>query len=705
MVRPFLPAGTVIAASIEEGAAEAAGKDYRLFLLILLMTAALVVIIPILVYRDKRESRAWGVRKAKRGRLRDWIYTPLYRFLIMYPLTRAYMEKLAYRYRLISPGNSKVIARRTVNDCLISWGICILTFLLVYMNNPRMSTLITVTAAILIIHAEVIGRMAKLYEIKVLSETQRLISNVQHNFFVEYRVDDAIYRSRDALSPNMKAAADQIYQLLLAEDKEEALREYYENIPNKYLRSFLGLCAGVMEKGDQVVKGKRLFIANLEKLYQEIEIEIEKIQRLNIEFLGVIAVVTVPIFCIDFVKSFAVNIKENMVSFYYGKEGYLLDLGLILVISMIYVIMRKSAEYRSFHLTGHRMLYRIDRIPFIRKCIDNYCEKNASRVERLRHDLRNYGSNIRPRHFILRSFLLAGLAFIISAGMFIYLHKVGREQLLIADRADVEMLTSAAGENHYERMGEIIEEYTARYVLPGDDGSAEEMPMTVEELSRLLSEDGALYNNIINNALSGEIYRRVHRYKNETFSLYNISLCMAISILAYFLPKVVLRYSMVVTRDAMEDEVNQFNSIICMLMYIDSMTVKQILREMESFAVVFKESLRICINDYGAGDMTALTELKDREPYEPFKRIIDNLIRCDEMPISQAFHEIDVERDGYMSKRKLANEKSIRKRVIRAYLLAAVPFVMLFAYGIVPPLAASMSEINTLLGELEGTAW
>ena len=75
------------------------------------------------------------------------------------------------------------------------------------------------------------------------------------------------------------------------------------------------------------------------------------------------------------------------------------------------------------------------------------------------------------------------------------------------------------------------------------------------------------------------------------------------------------------------------------------------------------------------------------------------------MPIYQAFHEIDIERDGYIARRKLANEKSIRRRVMRAYFLAAVPFLLLFAYGIIPPFAAAMSEINNMLAELEMAAW
>ena len=113
----------------------------------------------------------------------------------------------------------------------------------------------------------------------------------------------------------------------------------------------------------------------------------------------------------------------------------------------------------------------------------------------------------------------------------------------------------------------------------------------------------------------------------------------------------------------------------------------------------------MCIDDFSTGDIEALEELKEKEPYEPFRRIVDNLIRCDEMPIYQAFSEISLDQDGYMSKRKLKNEKSIRKRVFRAYLLAALPFILLFAYGLMPALVSSMYEMNQLLGELQGAVW
>ena len=32
----------------------------------------------------------------------------------------------------------------------------------------------------------------------------------------------------------------------------------------------------------------------------------------------------------------------------------------------------------------------------------------------------------------------------------------------------------------------------------------------------------------------------------------------------------------------------------------------------------------MCIDDYASGDIEALNELMEREPYEPFRRIVEN---------------------------------------------------------------------------------
>ena len=619
----------------------------------------------------------------------------IYNFLCNFPLTQNYIIKISYHYRLISPCDSKTIARKTVASWLVSWLISICAFLLIFLTNRSLINLIISGVAIYIINAELISRMVKKHEINLLIDTQKMFAEVVHYYYIEYRIDDGLYRAREHLSSDMKVVVDQIYKLLLSGDREEALREYYDNIPNKYLRALVSQCVGLMEYGDQLFDGKSLFVRNLENLQREIEIEIDKLQRLNMEFMGVILCVISPIFCIEFVKKFSISLKESMVDFYYGRPGFLLDILLLIVITSIYVIMRKSAEYASFKLSSHRWLYGIDEIGFVKKAMNNYCEKNASKQERLQRKLRNNGNNIRARHFVLRSFLIAISVCMLSLGVTIYIHRFSKKQLLLVKPHELERFVMAK-ESQYGSIIETIERYTEKYLEQGNSISLDK-----EEIKRTIKEEGIIYNPQLADALAGDIIGRVNKYKTYYISFSDLLIWFLLSIIAYYLPLIILKYSSSVSKDAMEDEVNQFKALIGMLMYKETMTVKRILKEMESFALVFKQSLRTCIDNYSSGDLEALNLLKEEEPYEPFRRIVDNLIRCDDMPISQAFSEINIEMDGYMAKRRLANEKSIKKRVYRAYVLAALPFFLLFAYGIMPVLVSSINEINQLLEELK----
>lgn len=639
-------------------------------------------------------------RKAYKHRAFDITFLRIYHYLQNFPLTSSYINKLSFQYRIISPCDSKTIARKTVISCLISWIISILSFYILFLANRRLITLITFGFAIFIINSEVVSRMAKRHEVKMLSEMQEMLSDIIHYYYIEYRIDDALFRARDNLSVDMRAAVDQIYSLLLSQDRDDGLREYYDNIPNKYLRTFVSLCVGIVERGDQLYEGKNLFIQNLENLQREIDIEIDKLQRLSMEFMGVILCVIAPIFCIDIVKQFAISLKEDMSNFYYGRQGFLIDIVLLVVIGVIYIIMHKSTEYTKFQITNHKWLYRIDKIGLINKAMNNYCDKNASKQERLQRQLRNSGNSISSRHFILRSLLIALSIFIISIGISLYLHRYSRNQILIANIHEMEAISSAVKVNQYEYMANLVESYTKKYIEEN-----EIIPKDSEELISILKRDGHFFNTQITNALADDILRRIEKYQEDYISFIDLLVCMCISIIVYYIPKIILRYGSSVSRDAMEDEVNQFNALIGMLMYNETVTVKQILIEMESFAIVFKKSIKICLDEYASGDTEALNELKEREPYEPFRRIVDNLIRCDSMPICQAFCEIQLNQDGYISKRKLSNEKSIRKRVIRAYVLAALPFILLFAYGLMPALLSTMNELNQMLSEIKDTAW
>lgn len=623
----------------------------------------------------------------------------LYRRLKQSPLTRKYIDSVSYQYRFISPCDESTIATKTLGTCVLSLSLSLCVLWIIYLSNQSFITLIIAACAVYIVNSEVVGRVAKLYELSVLDGLDKMISEVIHYYYIEYRVDDAIYRARENTITNMKLALHQIYELLLSDDKEEALRDYYEQIPNKYLRSFVNQCIGAMEGGEQLQEGRVLFIRNLENLQREIEIEREKLQRLYMEFFGVILCVVAPIFCIQLVKDFSISLKENMASFYYGRIGYLLDLGLVITILTIYAIMRKSAEYSSFQVVRYPWLESLERIASIKKGLDNYEVKYATKMERLKRDLRNYGHRIRARQFILRSMVLALLLGIGTLSITHYLHQNKRKQLQHITMEEIQSYPMMIKENQYQIIKQTIESLVKELTIEGKTVPTEDV------LIRQVSENSQLYKDEHIKYMVNEILQRVDEYHREYLTFLDFVVAILMGGLAYYLPFLLLNYHKAASVDAMEDEVHQFHALISMLMFIDGISVKQILVELESFANVFKQSLQHCINDYSSGDVEALEALKEREPFEPYRRMIDNFLRCDDMPIHQAFHEINIDKDGYMGKRKLANEKSLRKRVMRAYVLAALPFFLLFSYGIVPTLLASMAELNAMISELQHSPW
>ena len=75
-----------------------------------------------------------------------------------------------------------------------------------------------------------------------------------------------------------------------------------------------------------------------------------------------------------------------------------------------------------------------------------------------------------------------------------------------------------------------------------------------------------------------------------------------------------------------ENEIMQFQSIILMLMYIDRVDVQTILEWLARFSYAFKEPISTCLNNYEAGAIEALQELKDAVPQKDFKRIVEALI-------------------------------------------------------------------------------
>ena len=152
----------------------------------------------------------------------------------------------------------------------------------------------------------------------------------------------------------------------------------------------------------------------------------------------------------------------------------------------------------------------------------------------------------------------------------------------------------------------------------------------------------------------------------------------------------------------MEDEVIQYKSAIMLLMHIDRMTTEVILESMLLIANIFNQSIQKCINNLPLNEDKAYDTLEDDEPFDAFKRLVENLRMVDKVGVKRAFSTVTSERKNYQEKRKQENEINVSERGALAQFISMIPsYVVIFAYMVVPYIIEAISEFSHALADMK----
>lgn len=183
------------------------------------------------------------------------------------------------------------------------------------------------------------------------------------------------------------------------------------------------------------------------------------------------------------------------------------------------------------------------------------------------------------------------------------------------------------------------------------------------------------------------IYEKLAILTNEYIKWSEVVVGILIAYFMYFVPVFVLKFQVRMRRMDMEDEVMQFQTVILMLMHIERVSVEYMIEWLERFSNIFREALSTCMNNYEAGAWEALEQLKEDAPYKPFVRIVESLQSAVEnVKITDAFDELETERNFFQEKRKEANERLINQKAKLGRAIGFAPMVVLFVGYLIGPL-------------------
>lgn len=205
----------------------------------------------------------------------------------------------------------------------------------------------------------------------------------------------------------------------------------------------------------------------------------------------------------------------------------------------------------------------------------------------------------------------------------------------------------------------------------------------------------------------GQVVKRIKGklevINTEYLKWFEILLALAFAIIAYMVPIWLLLFQIKMRQLEMEDEVMQFQTIILMLMRIERVSVEIILEWLERYSNIFRAPITKCVNNYEAGAWEALEAMKDEVSYQPLVRIIESLQSAvEKIPITDAFDELDSERDYYQEKRKESNERLIARKGMIGKVIGFAPMVGMFVgYLIIPLVFIGFTSMSSSLSSMQ----
>ncbi len=157
------------------------------------------------------------------------------------------------------------------------------------------------------------------------------------------------------------------------------------------------------------------------------------------------------------------------------------------------------------------------------------------------------------------------------------------------------------------------------------------------------------------------------------------------AVTGYFLPDAWVIILQVRTGQQKSEETLRFETLVLIVRHFEMITVEEILRWMERFSSVFSRALQRAVDDFSYRRRESLEQLKEDLAYEPAVKLVDALIVCDDIPVAQAFYDLEGERAYHMEQHRQKAESLQREKAAFARVIAFLPFVALLALRLVIP--------------------
>lgn len=675
------------------------------------VTLVIIVLIYFILSKKMQGSEYRKIQKLQQGTKQksfstEVLFQKLYLTYIKIPFIKRYALKIRRRLEIINIDDEYNTRKGTAKILTRTLAIVVPAMILTIMISSKNFLLmfILLLFELFMIDTLIDGSVDKI-DNKILKEQIDFFSEIRHAYHEYNMVEEAIYQVSQDDEKDVSRQGEKIYEILISDDPEMELEKYYDIAPNSFLKEFAGVSYLTKEFGDRKVDGASLYLKNVNNITQEMQLEILKRDKLNYVFQSLSVIAIAPVLLLEPLKNWAISNFSFTASWYQGKAGMIVQMLILLITFVSYVLVRKLKDNGSTAIdtrTENPWQEKLYKKKPIKKVVDLFIPKKGTKEYRkVVQLLKDAASPQKMEWLFMNRIAIAIVTFFVSIIIFTQLHVVAINYIYTEPTTDYNIIGGLSEKDEKKALEITKQDNIVLDQYRGKPKTTQEQIKT--SVQKLKYYEGAESTEI--DKAAERIYNKLQVINTEYVQWFELLLAFVFAVIGYMAPLWILVFQAKMRQLEMEDEVMQFQTIILMLMRIERVNVEIILEWLERYSNIFKAPITKCVNNYEAGAWEALEAMKEEVNYVPMIRIIESLqAAVEKIPITDAFDELDSERDYYQEKRKESNERLIKRKGMIGKAIGFAPMVCLFVgYLIIPLVFIGLTSMSSSFSSMTAT--
>lgn len=492
---------------------------------------------------------------------------------------------------------------------------------------------------------------------------------------------------------------------------EEAVAEVEEShtvtLPTEhsYVRIYGAMCAVIREDGDMLSDGYSVFQRNLQYLKEEIRENLLLCKSKMHGFTGLDVLSVLPVCFLPVVRLWAIRVSEGLSAYYYGSYGMLTTVLLFAATIGIYGFIL----WLFLPDEGQKDRYRLEKwllqFPWMAYLLDVYVRRHYTKCLQKNEQIKQLQGFGNVRAFLMKKVCFFAAAFLGSVLFLVVYQNVERSQILAQVKIpdyQLMMLPERAQEQAKRQYQELVAQVVPETFKMDQEAFKEHLEQLAvwEELKQELS---LTENAQGTEEIAAALFLQVRAYHEIRIAWYHILFIVVVSILAFQIPELFLVAEQWKSREKRMSECLRLQTVVLLLIHYEKTTVEEILSQMENFAVLFQSQMAEAVDHFSYDRIRSLQKLKQEIPDEPVQRICDALEFCEELPVEEAFLNLEDERE-YFLKKNMEERKNYQGECIALAKMAAyLPmFLLIILKLVVPFVAEGLSELHAYSQSMTG---